>query len=106
VACFAIEFSNKSWGLGKEMSAIKDLLKLGSVLSGDKLIWSRRVLNNSHEAVINSDGTITTSDGKKHKTPSGAAKHLNNNKPVDGWIAWKHVNSGKKLVELRTEASK
>ena len=84
------------------MASIKDLLKSGSVSAGDKLIWSRRVLKNSHEAVINSDGTISTSDGKKHKTPSGAAKHLNDNKPVDGWIAWKLVSSGKTLSELRS----
>ena len=83
------------------MASIKALLKSGSVSAGDKLIWSRRVLKNSHEAVINSDGTISTSDGKKHKTPSGAAKHLNDNKPVDGWIAWKHFNSGKSLHQLR-----
>ena len=47
------------------------------------------------------DGTIETSDGKKHKTPSGAAKHLNNDKPVDGWIAWRVKNSGIQLVALR-----
>lgn len=85
------------------MSSMKQLLKSGLVSSGDKLIWTRRVLKNSHEAVVNLDGTISTGDGKKHKTPSGAAKHLNQNKPVDGWIAWRHYKSGKKLAELRSE---
>jgi hypothetical protein len=59
-------------------------------------------LKSAHEAVINQDGTISTSDGKQHKTPSGAAKHLNQDKPVDGWIAWRHEKSGKKLAELRS----
>jgi hypothetical protein len=84
------------------MSSMKQLLKSGSVLAGDKLIWSRRVLKSAHEAVINQDGTISTSDGIKHKTPSGAAKHLNQDKPVDGWIAWRHEKSGKKLTEFRS----
>jgi hypothetical protein len=84
------------------MSSMKQLLKMGTVSAGDKLSWSRRVLKSAHEAVINQDGTISTSDGKQHKTPSGAAKHLNQDKPVDGWIAWKHEKSGKKLAELRS----
>ena len=88
------------------MTSMKHLLESGLVSAGDKLVWSRRVMKSSHEAVVNEDGTITTSDGKKHKTPSGAAKHLNQNKPVDGWIAWKHVKSGNKLSELRSESLK
>ncbi len=84
------------------MSSIKKLLKSGSVSAGDKLVWNRRVLKSAHEAVINEDGTISTSDGKKHRTPSGAAKFLNQDKPVDGWIAWRHEKSGKKLAELRS----
>lgn len=87
------------------MTSMKQLLQSGSVSAGDKLIWSRRVLKSAHEALINQDGTISTSDGKKHKTPSGAAKHLNQDKPVDGWIAWRHEKSGKKLAELRSADS-
>jgi hypothetical protein len=89
----------------KRMTSMKQLLQSGSVSAGDKLIWSRRVLKSAHEALINQDGTISTSDGKKHKTPSGAAKHLNQDKPVDGWIAWRHEKSGKKLAELRSAVS-
>jgi hypothetical protein len=89
----------------KKMTSMKLLLQSGSVSAGDKLIWSRRVLKSAHEALINQDGTISTSDGKKHKTPSGAAKHLNQDKPVDGWIAWRHEKSGKKLAELRSAVS-
>ena len=85
------------------MSSMKQLLKSGSVSAGDKLVWSRRVLKRAHEAVINQDGTISTSDGIKHKTPSGAAKHLNNDKPVDGWIAWRLKNSGEQLSTLRAK---
>ncbi len=67
-----------------QMSSVKQLLKSGAVSAGDRLVCSRRVLKSAHEAIINQDGTISTSDGKSHKSPSGAAKHLNQNKPVDG----------------------
>jgi hypothetical protein len=83
------------------MATVKDLLKLGLVQSGDELSWKRRVQGVTHSATINADGTIRTSDGKFHKTPSGAAKHLNSNKPVDGWLAWKLKKSNVSLADLR-----
>lgn len=88
------------------MSSIKDLMKMGLIQVGDELIWKRRVQGVSHTAVITSDGTLKTSDGKLHKTPSGAAKHLNANKPVDGWLAWKLQKSNVSLAELRHEIKK
>jgi hypothetical protein len=30
-----------------------------------------------------------------------AAKHLNGNKPVDGWLVWKIKNTGQSLASLR-----
>ena len=83
------------------MSKIVDLLKLGSLTAGQELIWNRRVAKQFHIATVNQDGSITTSDGMKHKTPSGAAKHLNGNKPVDGWLAWKLKSTGNSLASLR-----
>ena len=85
------------------MSKIADLLKSGALASGQELIWNRRVAKQIHTATINSDGSITTSDGIKHKTPSGAAKHLNGGKPVDGWLAWKVKSNLVSLAELRSK---
>lgn len=85
------------------MSKIVDLLKSGALTSGQELIWNRRVAKQIHTATINSDGSITTSDGIKHKTPSGAAKHLNGGKPVDGWLAWKVKSNLVSLAELRSK---
>ena len=65
------------------------------------IVWNRRVSRTSHSATINANGTITTADGKVHRTPSGAAKHLNDNKPVDGWIAWKMKSTNESIGELR-----
>lgn len=80
---------------------LKQLLSKGILNAGEELIWKRRVMKENHLAVLNADGTITTADGKKHKTPSGAAKHLNGNKPVDGWLAWRVKSSGLSLSALR-----
>ena len=85
------------------MSKIVDLLKSGVLTSGQELIWNRRVAKQIHIATVNQDGSITTSDGVKHRTPSGAAKHLNGNKPVDGWLAWKLKSTGNSLADLRDE---
>jgi hypothetical protein len=83
------------------MSKVFDLVQKGSLLAGQEIIWNRRVAKQVHLATVNQDGSITTADGVKHKTPSGAAKHLNGNKPVDGWLAWKVRSSGVALASLR-----
>ena len=62
-------------------------------------------MKTAHTAVISKDGLLTTTDGVSHKTPSGAAKHLNGNKPVDGWIAWKSKTNGASLAQLRAKIS-
>jgi hypothetical protein len=74
------------------MKSIRDLVQSGTLKEGQKLVWNRRMSKQIHNATVNADGSITTSDGVKHKSPSGAAKHLNGNKPVDGWLAWKIEN--------------
>ena len=83
------------------MSKVVDLVKKGSLSVGQELVWVRRVAKQTHLATVNQDGSITTADGKNHKTPSGAAKHLNGNKPVDGWLAWKLKDTGQSLASLR-----
>jgi hypothetical protein len=83
------------------MASIYDLLKANLVSAGTELIWKRKQAKQTHTALINSNGTISTSDGVIHKSPSGAAKHLNGNKPVDGWNTWKIKSTGRALSELR-----
>lgn len=84
------------------MLKVIDLIRSGSISIGEELVWTRRVAKESHSATVGHDGSITTFDGVKHKTPSGAAKHLNGNKPIDGWLAWKVKKSGKSLGSLRS----
>lgn len=87
------------------MSSVNELLKANLISPGTQLIWKRTKSKVTHSAIINANGTISTSDGKTHKTLSGAARHLNGNKPVDGWIAWKVKVSGKSLAQLRKSIS-
>ena len=58
------------------MATIKDLLKANLVTGGTELIWKRRQAKQTHTALINANGTIITSDGAIHKTPSGAANKV------------------------------
>jgi len=83
------------------MTSISDLLGAGLLESGENLIWYRRTSGQTYRAVVNNDGSLTTGDGVKHKTPSGAAKHFSN-KPIDGWNCWKTEKSGLTLTKLRT----
>ncbi len=83
------------------MASTIDLIKEGLLNPGEQLVWNRRLAKQLHIATVNADGSITTADGVKHKTPSGAAKHLNGNKPVDGWLAWKVKSTGSSLSSLR-----
>ena len=85
------------------MPKVVELVKKGLLNPGQELIWNRRVMKEIHFAVVNQDGSITTNDGVRHKTPSGAARHLNGNKPVDGWLACKVKSSLISLAKLRAE---
>ena len=87
------------------MSKVVDLVNSGFLKAGQELIWNRRVAKQIHIAIVNHDGSISTADGVKHRTPSGAAKHLNGNKPVDGWLAWKVKSSLVSLAALRAKLS-
>lgn len=84
---------------------IKQLLDLGLLNSGEIVIWNRRSLKTSLQATIESDGSLLTEDGKRHRTPSGAAKYLNGNKPVDGWLVWKVKRNGLSLSDIRKKNS-
>ena len=84
------------------MSSIKELLAGGLVEPETIIVWNRKQIRINHEAIILSNGYIQTEDGKEHKSVSGAAKHLNGDKPVDGWNVWKIKSTGIRLNELRT----
>jgi hypothetical protein len=85
------------------MPTMKDLLKAGYIHPGDELLWKSRVQLDTHRASVTTNGDIRTADGKLHKSPSGALRHLNGGKPVDGWNAWKTAKSGESLAKIRAK---
>jgi hypothetical protein len=80
-----------------------ELVKSGAIPIGTELVWKRKVLGETHTATV-AHVAIRTADGKLHKSPSGAARHLNNGKPVDGWLAWKLKSTGDSLASLRSKS--
>jgi hypothetical protein len=86
---------------GKKSIGIKDLLDLGLLNSEKPLTWKRRSEGLTFTAIVKSNGFIQTADGVIHKSPSGAARHLNGGKPIDGWLAWRVEETGETLAEMR-----
>ena len=82
----------------------RDLVESGKLPVGTELVWKRKLQGDTHTAIVEHE-SIRTSDGKLHKTPSGAARHLNNGKPVDGWKVWKIKSSGLLIDTLRDGAA-
>lgn len=86
------------------MYVLNDLIREGLLKVGEVLVWERK--GAKHTAKVLNNGRIETSDGMTHKTPSGASKHLNDGKSVDGWLMWKTTSNGDKLCDLRNELIK
>jgi hypothetical protein len=84
--------------------SVKMLIDLGLLQPNAQLIWKRRSSGNAFSATVNSDGSIRTADGSAHKSLSGAARHLNSGKPVDGWNVWRLTDGNVTLSELRNRA--
>ncbi len=80
------------------MAKVSDLIEQGLLPIGTLLIWKRRGGNNFVAEVL-ANGSMKTSDGRIHKSPSGAARSLVG-RPVDGWAVWR-TSDGKPLSELR-----
>lgn len=84
------------------MTTISDLISNGLLKPGDRLVWKRRSLGETHTATIQPNGTLVTEDGAVHKTPSGAAKHFSK-KPVDGWNTWRIGETKTSIGSLRSK---
>ena len=85
------------------MAKISDLIDEGILAVGTRIVWHRRGGNNFSAEVL-ANGIIKTSDGRLHKSPSGAARSLVG-RPVDGWAVWR-TSDGRPLSELRLKLKK
>ena len=80
------------------MNVLLPLVQAGLIQPNTTVTWRRRggkVLT----AIVKADGSLTTSDGKTYRTPSGAARHFTG-RPIDGWNVWA-TPDGRRLSELR-----
>lgn len=82
--------------------SIWDLVHSRKIENGTELIWNRKRKGVKHFAVIE-NGFIKTSDGVLHESPSGAANHLNENKPINGWKCWRLSSDNRLIDELRSK---
>ena len=69
------------------------------------MIWKRPSAGVTFRAILKDNGFIQTHDGVTHKSPSGAARHLNEGKPIDGWLAWRIEGTGETLAEIRKRSN-
>lgn len=82
------------------MTKLSDLVSAGILPAGSILVFEQKRKKKVNRAEVTSEGLLMTEDGVLHKTPSGAARHLNENKPIDGWHAWR-TDSDISLDNLR-----
>jgi hypothetical protein len=87
------------------MLSLKDLLEAGVLDIGQKLTWERLRTPEVHTTTLLADGTLKTSDGKIHFSPSTAAAHLNRGISTNGWRVWR-ISTGESIWELRNEEMK
>lgn len=85
----------------KKTINVKTLIDSKLISPGSVIEWKRRAVGNSFRATVNPDGSIQTADGVIHKSPSGAARHHNSGKPIDGWNVWRLTESNETLSQLR-----
>ncbi len=67
---------------------ISDLLHEGLLKVGDEIEWRRKKYEQIICAVITEKGEIELADGRKFRSPSGAASKAAGIVAVDGWKVW------------------
>lgn len=84
------------------MLHVRDLMDYGLLAEGEELEFHINKEGSTHTARLDSDGFFNLADGTVHKSPSGAAKHLNTiNTP--GWEVWcAPGRDDQRLMDLRT----
>lgn len=86
----------------REPCSLSGLMKDNLLRTGDHFVWKRR--ESTSEATLDNKGWLVTADGSRHKTPSGAAKHIVG-RPVDGWLVWRSTRHNMSLDQIRKHGS-
>ncbi|MFI6581753.1 hypothetical protein [Embleya sp. NPDC050493] len=70
----------------------------GRLEAGQRLVWHRRNLKQTHHATVLANGNLRLDDGREFGSPSGAASKIAGN-PQNGLKCWA-TEGGKRLSEL------
>ncbi|MFE9007426.1 hypothetical protein ACFYOY_35800 [Streptomyces sp. NPDC007875] len=84
--------------------ALMFILEAGLLQPGDELEHHQPRLRRTHKATVTADGWVELPDGRVFAQPSPALKAQAGSE-INGWGQYTHVPSGKRLQELREEAS-
>lgn len=67
---------------------LSELLQAGILSPNTDIVW-RRYSGVTHKAKVTADGQIEIASGEKCRTPTAAARMLNGDRPVNGWMTWR-----------------
>lgn len=94
-----------STAAARRTGALMFIIEAGLAAPGDKLQHHQSRLKRTHEATITADGWVEIPDGQAFPQPSPALKSQTGS-DINGWGQYTHVPSGRRLQELREEATK
>jgi hypothetical protein len=89
---------NPGW---RPYGKLAPLVDAGLLRDGDVLTWHRRILGQTHLAIVTARGRLLTSDGREHYSPEMCATALAGY-PCRGWKEWR-TSDGTSLHELREQ---
>jgi CBS domain-containing protein len=79
---------------------VADLVELGYLKTGARLIFHRPRVGETHRAEVRGDGTIQLPNGRIYPSPSRAAAAAVGRGSFDGWHAWS-LDDGRTLDQIR-----
>lgn len=83
-----------------ERRNIRNLIENGLLRTGQELFMVHASSGKRSKVTINSSGFLVDGSGKVFRTPTSAAKSFNSNKPVNGWRAWRDIETNSTLDEI------
>ena len=85
--------------------SLADLIDAGLLKPNTVIVWRRQAPHQGmvHKAKLTAMGRIQMGSGT-YRTPTAAARELNNGRPVNGWVVW-HVGDvkGPTLASVRKQ---
>ncbi|MYW05313.1 DUF4357 domain-containing protein [Streptomyces sp. SID3343] len=85
-------------GTSPREQRLAPFLNDGRLEAGQRLVWHRRNLKQTHHATVLANGNLRLDDGREFGSPSGAATEIAGN-PQNGLKCWA-TEDGKRLSEL------